>query len=514
MLMQQREIPAMEADQRRAHRIWNLVAGVILGLAAVLSLPLIFGNLGGDQGVVNWYTIFIGCFVSGSLVWWLLIGRSRSLETVRGISAGVLSTIIAYPLVFVLGEMVFGELPALAQTDSLIGRVSASLQASVLAIVLGGGFTVLLGAIVGGLLVYVQRRLMDEMQEQVVPVIADKADAVQDFAHRRPWISFGLGVVVVVAAVILLVGSWVWFAPLRTGVLTSSPEPIQDYTAAVSAIDAILAVESVKELNPACGTKLLTHGDKTERAVVFVHGFTNCPEQFVTLGEQFFDQGYNVFIPRMPHHGLADRLTTDPARLTAEELVRFGDNTVDISQGLGEEITYVGLSGGGNVAAWVAQHRPDVDHAVLIAPMLGVLMLPDYVVKPVINAALTLPNLSIWWDPATRENVPGPDYTYPRFASKAIGQLLRLGYEVQQVARNLAPATDSILTISNEADPAVNNDVLEKLVDKWRKNGNAVVTYQFPDDLRLPHDLIDPNQPEQQVELVYPILFDLIDGDS
>jgi hypothetical protein len=39
-----------------------------------------------------------------------------------------------------------------------------------------------------------------------------------------------------------------------------------------------------------------------------------------------------------------------------------------------------------------------------------------------------------------------------------------------------------------------------------------VDAYEFPRQLRLGHDIIDPEQPYQRVELVYPVLEKLILG--
>src|ERR1019366_2135927 len=52
-------------------------------------------------------------------------------------------------------------------------------------------------------------------------------------------------------------------------------------------------------VNPLCRTRLYTHGHRTERALLLLHGFTNCPQQFDALGKRFHDDGWNVLIPRM-----------------------------------------------------------------------------------------------------------------------------------------------------------------------------------------------------------------------
>ena len=130
------------------------------------------------------------------------------------------------------------------------------------------------------------------------------------------------------------------------------------------------------------------------------------------------------------------------------------------------------------------------------------------------NLTLTLPNFFVWWDPATKADRPGPHYAYPRFATKAVGGLMRLGVLVDQEAGARPPAARCVVAVNNEADTAVNNAVLAAIVRKWRLQGSAVETYEFPAEEGLPHDVIDPHQPDQQIELVYPILIDLITGSS
>ena len=131
----------------------------------------------------------------------------------------------------------------------------------------------------------------------------------------------------------------------------------------------ILGLE--QEISTACRSILLTHGQRTEKAVVLFHGYTNCPQQFRELGQILYEQGYNALIPRLPRHGLADRKVENLSPLTAEELRECADISVDIACGLGQKAYVAGLSAGGTLSAWVAQNRGDVTRVVLIAPALG-----------------------------------------------------------------------------------------------------------------------------------------------
>ncbi len=157
---------------------------------------------------------------------------------------------------------------------------------------------------------------------------------------------------------------------------STSARPARSYEEAVERAGAMQALDGA-EVNPLSRTRLLSHGHRTERSIVFLHGLTNSPRQFEALGERFHALGYNVLLPRTPHHGLQNRLTDAPSTLSAEALAAHADEAVDIARGLGEAVTVVGLSLGGTMAGWVAQHRADVTQAVLIAPGFGLRPLPS-----------------------------------------------------------------------------------------------------------------------------------------
>jgi carboxylesterase len=129
-------------------------------------------------------------------------------------------------------------------------------------------------------------------------------------------------------------------------------------------------------VNPACHTRLPTHGRRTERSLVLLHGFTNCPQQFDALGQHFYGLGWNVLIPRYPRHGCSDRLTTSIAELHSEQLIALANRAAEAGTGLGEQLTVAGLSLGGTLTGMLAQERESVERAVLIAPMLGLQRIP------------------------------------------------------------------------------------------------------------------------------------------
>jgi hypothetical protein len=48
----------------------------------------------------------------------------------------------------------------------------------------------------------------------------------------------------------------------------------------------------------------------------------------------------------------------------------------------------------------------------------------------------------------------------------------------------------------------------------WAQHGAGVKLYEFPTSAGLKHDMIDPGQPYQKVDLLYPVLLDAITDDA
>ncbi len=317
--------------------------------------------------------------------------------------------------------------------------------------------------------------------------------------HRWRWVFLVIGILLIVIVL--------FFQPWGTGGLQSNFKPIQSYVEAVQRIQANLLKDSAI-LNPLCQTVLLTQGRKVERVIVLVHGYTSCPHQFFTLGQQFYATGYNVLIAPMPYHGNKDRLTEAHANLTAEDLARYADEVVDIAQGLGENVTMMGLSVGGVVTAWAAQHRNDVDLAVLISPAFGYGPIPPPTTAAVMNAFRLMPNGYEWWN-QEKQVQGGVPHGYPRYAKRALAEALRLGFSVQQSAKKQKPKS-KLLVITNANDHQINNERTAVIVALWQKKGAELEKYEFVEDLKLGHDLIEPLNHDENIKIAYPKIIELV----
>ena len=265
-------------------------------------------------------------------------------------------------------------------------------------------------------------------------------------------------------------------------------------------------------VNPDCHTRLYTHGQATERALVLLHGFTNCPRQLDDLGKDFFARGWNVLIPRYPRHGYTDRLNTAIAELRADHLVAVANRSVDAGFGLGTRLTVAGLSLGAALAGYMAQTREGLEGTVMIAPMFGLKPFPGPVLSTASRLAYVLPNFYIRWNSRLKDNI-GPPHGYPRLSTHAYAALFEVGRRLFNEARKAAPRSHRITVITNAAEPRLDNRFTYQLVDLWRRQGTHIETFEFPLSEGLPHDLIDPvSNPSRVTDVSYPVLKRLIEG--
>lgn len=285
--------------------------------------------------------------------------------------------------------------------------------------------------------------------------------------------------------------------------------PATDYAAALARVAALQANDG-PDVREDSHTRLWTHGEKTDHVVVYYHGYTNAPPQFNQMGEDLYQRGYNVLVPRLPYHGLQDPLTKEQEKLSAENLAQLTQETVDIAQGLGTNVTITGLSAGGVMAAWAAQHRSDIDLVVEMAPALGLPFVPMWVSTLFRKAAPHLPSMYIWWDPRVKEKINGPPHAYPRFSTRGLAEVFRLGREVLDDAATTAPAARRIVSVTSAFDTAVHLPTVHKLEARWKEHGANIRTYEFARDLKIWHDMIDPASPTQQIAVTYPVLMDLL----
>lgn len=314
--------------------------------------------------------------------------------------------------------------------------------------------------------------------------------------------------VLIILLLIFLLGSF----PHKTSDIGSRPRPVASYEDAISHVKAMQDTDNQHLTHDVCITKLYDHGRQTEHVLILIHGFTNCPEQFNELGQQYYEAGNNIFIPRMPYHGLSDRLTDALVDLTAENLAAFGDNVIDIARGLGKKITVMGISGSGTLVAWLAQNRADIDFAFAIAPLFGLAFIPPGFTKLFERVALLLPNFFLWWDPRTKADNPySIYYAYPRYPTRALVEIIRLAMLTRAQAEKSPPKAGKITMIINDAEPAVSNAEILNFLRLWQKHGKGNLSeFHFEKEMKLPHDIITPGTPGVPIGEIQPRLLNVV----
>lgn len=274
------------------------------------------------------------------------------------------------------------------------------------------------------------------------------------------------------------------------------------------AVEAIARRQSTDDsvAYPGARSILLTTGRPTPRALVLLHGLTDSPRQFEALAYLLHGDGNNVYVPRLPQHGLRGKDASVLGALTAAQLQGAADSIVAEARGLGDSIVVVGLSMGGTVAAWITQ-RYHVSRTVLIAPAIEPGRIPSLLDRPLIGLADHLPSMTRRAAPDTAR----PDRE-PGFNTRAVAEILELGRSVAGEADRVGPATRAITVLVNASDRTVNESAAEGLARSWLRHGAAVSVFELPDSLRLPHNIIDPYRGRVGSDTVLALIRDLAYG--
>lgn len=260
------------------------------------------------------------------------------------------------------------------------------------------------------------------------------------------------------------------------------------YTRSVVAIARRQAADDSVAL-PGARSILLTRGAPTPRVIVLLHGLTDSPRQFESLAYLLHGDGNNVYVPRLPQHGLRGGTVGSLSALTAAQLQGVADSVADEARGLGDSVVVMGLSMGATVGAWIAQ-RHAVTRVVLIAPALQPGRVPSLLDRPLIGLADRLPSLAFR---SRADSIPADREA--GFNLRATAEIFELGETVLHQAAHGEPRTHDMIILVNAGDRTVKESAAQELARNWSKHGATVSVFELPDSLRLPHNIIDPLRP-------------------
>jgi pimeloyl-ACP methyl ester carboxylesterase len=241
-----------------------------------------------------------------------------------------------------------------------------------------------------------------------------------------------------------------------------------------------------------CCSRFLLHTRPTAKVIVFFHGFTALPEQFVPIGEAFFQAGYNVLIPLLPGHGQAGDWSDDnppPLPITPLLYQDFGQNWLEKAQSLGDRVLLGGLSGGSTLAAWLAlEHPQQVDRSLLFAPYLaGTNALVDWVVE----------RMNVYFEWKSEPGVTG--FGYKGFQMPALRAVLDLGQEVLERAK--VQPTAPLLIVSSASDRAVDSKEHQELFQSALQFQPRCWYHCFNRALAIGHNMMTKAEGNERIDL-------------
>ncbi|MFC8300553.1 alpha/beta hydrolase [Micromonospora orduensis] len=252
----------------------------------------------------------------------------------------------------------------------------------------------------------------------------------------------------------------------------------RDFADAVRAAETVTSADADDpRVRPESRSRLLSHGRRADRAVLLLHGYTLAPEQYDELAREFFDRGYNVWIPRAPRHGTVDRGAHH--RVGAAELTAYADDALRVVAGLGDEVGVVGISGGAVLAARLAQvHCDVVRHLLLLSPFFGPhpRQAPAFAVRPLI----VLYGRRLLADRVTSRG----------YSLSAVTQYLTIARGLPRPARRtgLASAAVAISPLDAVVDPTAAVSVARRIADA---NAIELRVYLLPEALGVGHNTLD-----------------------
>jgi len=102
-------------------------------------------------------------------------------------------------------------------------------------------------------------------------------------------------------------------------------------------------------------------------------------------------------------------------------------------------------------------------------------------------------------------------YSYRGYFMHSLFENLRLGFVAEEDAKRVKPAVGGILVITNANDESVNNAVVAEFEQLWLDHGEQFLqTFQFEQELQIPHDMITATRPNGRPDIVYPKLLEII----
>ena len=282
------------------------------------------------------------------------------------------------------------------------------------------------------------------------------------------------------------------------------PRALSGYDDAVSAFERSIAELRSDIKNEDNLPFLMTHGVKTARVVLMIHGLTDSPYYMKSLAKTFFDRGYNVVGILVPGHGTRPE---DLLHVRVWQWRREVDFGMDVAAELGDEISLAGFSTGGalvidelnrNVIEREESRR--VGALYLFSPAIKIANPDAY--QACIPGATFLhpwaPDLSTGQYPDPATVVEDNPYRYKKMATNSVCQLYKLTF-ANSLGRPftmmlLGRSKIGVFAVESQADTTVSPDAVSSFMKDAARAGAPTDFISYPKDAHIGH--ADVTRPE------------------
>lgn len=177
-----------------------------------------------------------------------------------------------------------------------------------------------------------------------------------------------------------------------------------------------------------------------------LHGFTGNPSAVRGVAEKLADAGLTVELPLLPGHGttLEDLVPLHWADWSAAAEEAYADLAARCGR-----VAVVGLSMGGALACWLAEHHPEISGLVLVNPLAEP---PDDEFRAAVRE---LHESGTEIAPGIGSDIARPDVHELTYDGSPLAAALSLFQGVEEVALGLAEIRCPVLLLSSRQDHVV-----------------------------------------------------------
>lgn len=111
----------------------------------------------------------------------------------------------------------------------------------------------------------------------------------------------------------------------------------------------------------------LVHENKSDKAVLIIHGYSGYPGENVRPARDLYSEGFDVFVPRLPGHGTSGK---DFLKSKASDWIKVVENATRDLLSRYKSLDLIGHSMGAGLVVIAAKKFPEVHKVVLAAPAM------------------------------------------------------------------------------------------------------------------------------------------------